>query len=92
VITSRAFKEWLLGHKRGYVAVDMESRGAATALWSKPAGNARLLIIRVISDLADGGKARLERETGGEMRAVAMVCAARYLEAVLERVATCRGR
>jgi nucleoside phosphorylase len=90
VVSSSAFKQWLLRHKRDYLAVDMESSGAATAVWSTPLANVRLLILRGISDLADGDKSRLERETDGQVRAVAMICTARYLEAVLHHVATYR--
>ena len=87
VVTSGAFKDWLLRHKRDYLAVDMESSGVATAVWSNTQTSVRLLLIRGISDAADQNKSQLERDTGSQVRAAAMKCATLYLTAVLQHVA-----
>jgi nucleoside phosphorylase len=87
VVSSDAFKQWMLRHKRDYQAVDMESSAIATVVWSNARASVRLLMIRAISDAADKNKAQLERDTGARVREVAMKCAALYLSAVLHHVA-----
>lgn len=90
VVTSDAFKQWLLLRKRDYLAVDMESSGVATAVWSSNDSRVRLLMIRGISDAADRNKSRLDSGSGGLIREAAMKCATSYLEAVLHHVAASR--
>jgi nucleoside phosphorylase len=87
VVSSAAFKQWMLAHKRDYLAVDMETAGVATAVWSSNDAGVRLLMIRGISDAADRDKSRLDADSGGGIREAAMKCATLYLEAVLHHVA-----
>ena len=87
VVSSEAFKQWMLAHKRDYLAVDMETAGVATAVWSSNDASVRLLMIRGISDAADRDKSRLDADSGGRIREAAMKSATLYLEAVLHHVA-----
>ena len=87
VVASHAFKDWLLSHKRDYLAVDMESSGVAAAAWSDAIRRVRLLMLRGVSDLADPNKTALEQSTRGHLRKLAMVTASRYLLASLHHIA-----
>jgi nucleoside phosphorylase len=86
VVASGSFKNWILSHKRDYLAVDMESSAVASAVWADP-GSARLLVIRGISDNADLDKGKLETATNGQVRKLAMAVATRYLVATIRLVA-----
>lgn len=88
VVASHLFRQWLLRHKRDYLAVDMESGGAALAVWGNALQNVRLLVIRGISDSAGRDKAQPHQESDLRLRGAVMTCAARYLEAVLHHVAS----
>jgi nucleoside phosphorylase len=90
VVSSGAFKQWMLAHKRDYLAVDMETAGVATAVWSSNDASVRLLMIRGISDAADGDKSRLDADSGGRIREAAMKSATLYLQAVLHHVSASR--
>lgn len=69
-----AFKHWLRRWKRDYLAVEMESSGVAVA--TERTGmvrRVRFLALRGISDGADEGKSRLEEDTKGAARRLALV-------------------
>lgn len=88
VSASAAFKRWLSDHKRDYLAIDMESSGVATAIWSDAVRRTRLLVLRGISDPADMDKARLDKENKGLNRHLAMCTVTYFLFAVLRHIAS----
>jgi len=64
VVTDPAFTGWLLSHDRKRAVVEMESAGAARAVQEYDRDVA-LLVLRGISDFADGRKAELDAVLSG---------------------------
>jgi len=64
VVTDPAFTGWLLSHDRKRSVIEMESAGAARAVQEYDRDVA-LLVLRGISDFADGHKAELDAVTSG---------------------------
>lgn len=84
VVASEQFAGWIRSHKRDHLAVDMESSGVALAEWASAEPRPRLLVVRGVSDGADAGKKRLDTDSGGGYRRLAMWSASRYLVHVLK--------
>ncbi|MEU8660359.1 5'-methylthioadenosine/S-adenosylhomocysteine nucleosidase, partial [Actinoplanes philippinensis] len=73
VVGATAFKNWMKGTKRDYLAVEMESSGVAIAAeLSGMLRRVRFLALRGISDAADEQKNQLEKESKGSVRGGAM--------------------
>lgn len=84
VSASSAFTSWIRGYKRDYLAIDMESSGAAVAASSAQMINStRFIAMRGISDLADQGKAAFERSTKGGVRKLAVLSSLGYFLVLL---------
>ena len=66
VVTDSAFTGWLLSHDRKRAVVEMESAGAARAVQDYDRDVA-LLVLRGISDFADGRKAELDAVVSGSV-------------------------
>jgi len=67
------FRQWLLHHNRRRLALEMEAAGAAQAIYQS--GRTDLLVIRGISNLADGLAPVPARARLAEMNAVALLAA-----------------
>lgn len=86
VVASDAFKSWIRGLNRGFLAVDMETPGVAQASWMD-LNSARLLLVRGISDDANSGKDALDASADRNYRKLAMKAAATYLVMLLTTLA-----
>lgn len=78
VVNSPAFKEQLRAHDRNYLAVDTESAGVLAACKDWPRRCDRI-VLRAISDLADGRKSEIDDIDGGAVRRWALRNAGRLL-------------
>jgi nucleoside phosphorylase len=85
---SSEFKQWLLEHKRDYLAIDMESSGVAAAGWSDAVSRTRIMIIRATCDLADQDKSNLETTNKLEIRRAVMKAATRFYISVLQSISS----
>jgi nucleoside phosphorylase len=65
VVTDPAFTGWLLSHDRKRAVIEMESAGAARAV-KEHDHDVALLVLRGISDFADGRKAVLDAAVSGQ--------------------------
>jgi len=80
-----AFKSWLLENKRDYAALDMESSGAGIATdMGGTMERIRYLALRGISDFADEAKNKLEGDTKGAARRLAVVAPLQVLLILLD--------
>jgi len=86
VVASEGLKAWVRRLNRGFLAVDMESTGIAQVSWTD-LGQARLLLVRGISDAADPSKDGLDIGSDTNYRRLAMQSAATYLLACLTSLA-----
>lgn len=68
---AKAFKDWILGTDRNIKAMEMEAAGVLQAVASRPSAS-RALVVRGISDFADGMKSELDKVQGGVFRRLAM--------------------
>jgi nucleoside phosphorylase len=66
VVTDPAFAGWLLSHDRKRAVIEMESAGAARAVQEYDRDVA-LIVLRGISDFADGRKAELDAVVSGSV-------------------------
>lgn len=64
VVTDPVFKDWLISHDRMRSVIEMEAAGAAHAVQAHDKGVA-LLVLRGISDFADGQKSDLDLVASG---------------------------
>jgi len=81
---SRAFATWLRSYKRDYLAIDMESSGAAVAAaTAQMIDNVRFIAMRGISDRADEDKSALERSTRGGVRRLAVLSSLEFFLVLL---------
>jgi nucleoside phosphorylase len=69
--SSDAFKTWLAGRDRSFLAMDMETAGVMLGAASF-GGNTRVLALRTISDFADGRKKEVDRIGDGAIRRYAL--------------------
>jgi nucleoside phosphorylase len=66
LVDDQAFKDWLLSHDRKLAVIEMEAAGAARAV-KEYDKDVTLLVLRGISDFADGRKTTLDAILTGEM-------------------------
>lgn len=78
VVASEAFRNVLLTRNRKYRAIEMESAGIAAA-FERIADRPALLVLRGISDYANGDKAGMDAFGAGFFRRSAMACVSLFL-------------
>lgn len=82
---STAFIKWLRTHKRDYIAIDMESSGAAiAAATARMMDKVRFIALRGISDQANEEKTKFEHSTRGEVRRLAVLASIEFFMLLLD--------
>ena len=81
VSATRYFKEFLIKRDRKYQAIDMESAGIMYASLDR---NSHTLIVKGVSDFGDDAKKKMDGETKGLIRQIAMKNSIEFLWMILD--------
>ncbi len=92
VIDDEDYVEDLLTRNRLYGAADMESGAIANACWNSDLVDGHILIVRGISDPANGKKKELDKIRGGIIREISMRNAATVAKHALQHLDLSRNR